>query len=416
MDHELGEQWVVFDAHDGSPFEAGVHAHPRACRLDPLLERSGARQEIDRILRIETHLDRMTTGSEPFRAPRHRQRRATRDLELPPDEIEPERRLRDRVLHLEPRVHLEKIEPALGVEQELDRPGANVFHGSRRRDCRLSHSPAQRRVERRARSLLDDLLVPPLDAAFALEEMDRVAVPVREDLELDVPGSSEELLQVNPVVSERGRGDPTPLRESARQLRRGLDPRHALAAPARGRLDQDRKPDLLRGAGERLVVAGVFIRSGDDRHPRRAHAGARPKLVRHLFDRGRRRADPREASLFDGAPELRALGEETVPRMNGVRPGCARGLQDPRDRQVRFGDGTRSQGDGAVGAPGVDRGCVVFRKHRDRLDPHLARRPEHPDRDLAAVGDEDPPEGRTVFAQRRRPRVRAGCCHASFAG
>src|SRR5438552_7069755 len=82
------------------------------------------------------------------------------------------------------RVHLEKIEPALGVEQELDRPGANVFHGSRRRDCRLSHSPAQRRVERRARSLLDDLLVPPLDAAFALEEMYRVAVPVREDLEL----------------------------------------------------------------------------------------------------------------------------------------------------------------------------------------------------------------------------------------
>ena len=298
---------------------------------------------------------------------------------------------------------MEALAPA-----DVDRPGANVFHGSRRRDCRLSHSPAQRRVERRARSLLDDLLVPPLDAAFALEEMDRVAVPVREDLELDVPGSSEELLQVNPVVSERGRGDPTPLRESARQLRRGLDPRHALAAPARGRLDQDRKPDLLRGAGERLVVAGVFIRSGDDRHPRRAHAGARPKLVRHLFDRGRRRADPREASLFDGARELRALGEETVTGMNGLRPGCARGLQDPRDRQIRFGDGTRSQRDGAVGAPRMDRGCVVFRIHRDRLDPHLARRPEYPDRDLAAVGDEQTADhpgaaGATVCPASRSP-------------
>src|SRR5207237_10355779 len=113
----------------------------------------------------------------------------------------------------------------------------------------FSPRAAQRRVERRARSLLDDLLVPPLDAALALEEMDRVAVPVREDLEFDVPGSSEELLQVNRVVSERGPGDPTPLRESGRQVRRGLDPRHSFAAPARGRLDQDRKSDLLRGVG-----------------------------------------------------------------------------------------------------------------------------------------------------------------------
>src|SRR5438552_9003592 len=44
------------------------------------------------------------------------------------------------------RVHLEKIEPALGVEQELDRPGANVFHGSRRRDCRLSQDRKSTRL------------------------------------------------------------------------------------------------------------------------------------------------------------------------------------------------------------------------------------------------------------------------------
>jgi CDP-diacylglycerol--glycerol-3-phosphate 3-phosphatidyltransferase len=37
----------------------------------------------------------------------------------------------------------------------------------------------------------------------------------------------------------------------------------------------------------------------------------------------------------------------------------------------------------------VQRSAVGLRIHRDRADPELAQRPEDPDRDLAAVGDQD---------------------------
>jgi hypothetical protein len=46
-------------------------------------------------------------------------------------------------------------------------------------------------VETYGGGLLDDLLVSALDGAVALEQMDNIAVLVREHLELDVAGPTE---------------------------------------------------------------------------------------------------------------------------------------------------------------------------------------------------------------------------------
>jgi len=46
--------------------------------------------------------------------------------QLERDEIEPGDHLRDRMLHLEPGVHLEEEEVAVAVENELDRAGTDV--------------------------------------------------------------------------------------------------------------------------------------------------------------------------------------------------------------------------------------------------------------------------------------------------
>ena len=58
------------------------------------------------------------------------------------------------------------------------------------------------------RGLLDDLLVPALNGAVPLVKMENVAVGVREDLDLDVPGLADVLLEEDALVAEGGEGLP----------------------------------------------------------------------------------------------------------------------------------------------------------------------------------------------------------------
>ena len=80
------------------------------------------------------------------------------------------------MLDLEARVHLEEEELAGRREQELDGAGALVADRLAGHDRGLAERVAQRAGDGRARRLLDDLLVPALDRALALIEVDHPAV------------------------------------------------------------------------------------------------------------------------------------------------------------------------------------------------------------------------------------------------
>ena len=71
-------------------------------------------------------------------------------------------------------------------DKELDRAGARVVGRFRERDRRFRQRRAQFGRHARRRSLLDHLLVPPLQRAVALEQMHHVAVGIAEHLHLDV--------------------------------------------------------------------------------------------------------------------------------------------------------------------------------------------------------------------------------------
>jgi biotin carboxylase len=60
--------------------------------------------------------------------------------------------------------------------------------------------------DRYGRRFLDELLVPPLDRALALAEVDDVALGVAQDLELDVARLDHALLDVERAVAERRLG------------------------------------------------------------------------------------------------------------------------------------------------------------------------------------------------------------------
>src|SRR4029077_5401625 len=125
-------------------------------------------------------------------------------------------------------------------------PGVHVVDRARRRDGGLPHAAPQVLVEHDGRGLLDELLVAPLDRALPLAELPDVAARVAEDLELDVPGLLEALLEVHLRVPEglSRRGAPR-LVSPGEAARVAGDPHAAPAAPGRG-LEDHGVPGLLR--------------------------------------------------------------------------------------------------------------------------------------------------------------------------
>ena len=225
------------------------------------------------------------------------------------------------MLDLEARVHLEEVEAPVGVEEELDRARADVADGARRGAPRLGPWRARSvGVESAGLGrLLDDLLVPPLDAALALEEVHDVAGAVAEDLELDVAAALEQPLEIDRAVAEGGLGDAAPLGERRRQVLGAVHARHPLSAAAGRGLDEERKADplrLRREAPRRRRAPGAS-RARRERPPASIAARGRSLPPISSIAAGGGPTQSRPAAV-DGPREGRVLREEAVARMDGV--------------------------------------------------------------------------------------------------
>src|SRR5690606_26416771 len=159
----------------------------------------------------------------------------------------------DRVLDLDPGVHLDEVEASVLV-QELERAGAAVADADAGLGADLADLRALLFGDAGRGRFLDHLLVAALHRAVALAQVDRVALAVGQHLDLDVARVLEELLHVDHVVAERGAGFGAGGGDRVGQ--RGLGVHHAHAAPAAaaGRLDDHRVADLARDAQVLVVV------------------------------------------------------------------------------------------------------------------------------------------------------------------
>ena len=117
--------------------------------------------------------------------------------------------------------------------------------------ARLVFSSSKRR-----RRLLDDLLVAALDRAFALAQIDDVAMLVAQHLDFDVARIDDEFLDEDAVIAEGRLGFGLGAGEAFLHFGFRIGDAHALAAAAGGGLDHHRIADLA-GDLHRLV-----------RHPR----------------------------------------------------------------------------------------------------------------------------------------------------
>ena len=148
------------------------------------------------------------------------------------------------MLDLDACVHLDEVERAAAVEQELDRACVLVPHSAGDPKRRVGQGGPLYGVDGRRRTFLEQLLTAPLQGALSLEEVHQVPVRVSEHLDLDVSCVDEHLLDVHGVVTEGRARLHRRLADQIGELALVPGRADAATAAARRSLEQDRIADL----------------------------------------------------------------------------------------------------------------------------------------------------------------------------
>jgi hypothetical protein len=150
------------------------------------------------------------------------------------DQVETGDLLGDGVLDLQAGVHLheEPVVRPVARDDELDGARTGVAAGPGGGAGGGAHRRTLPRGEQWRRGLLDDLLVPALQRALPLAEVDHVAVGVGQDLDLDVPRGGDQALDEQGVVAERAARLAPGRREGVSEGVGTVDLPHALPAAA----------------------------------------------------------------------------------------------------------------------------------------------------------------------------------------
>src|SRR5580704_8531231 len=240
---EFRDHRIVKYRHLGARVYAGVVAYAGPARPSQRVDPAWRGRETSRgILSIDAALDRPSALTQILLA--KGQRRAGRDLNLRLDQVHSRDHLGYCMLDLDAGVHFEEIKIAIGVGQELDRPGAKVAHRLRGLDCDLAHRATHRGGNEGRGRLLDDFLMAALDGAFALEDVHCFACTIGKHLEFDMARAAEKLLDVQAGVAEGRLRLATNRAERRGQLGLFLDEAQTLAAAASRRLEHNRIANL----------------------------------------------------------------------------------------------------------------------------------------------------------------------------
>ena len=175
------------------------------------------------------------------------ERLARGDQDLALDQVDVGHDLGDGVLDLDARIDLDEVEARPSRRRPGTRPSRHCHsaRGGRAATAASQIACADFRIEVVRRRDLDDLLVPALNRAVALVKMNEVAVPVAQNLHLDVLGLADELLDEDVGNAEgRARLAPRLVERGVERVGR-LDHAHAAAAASHRRLDDDREAERL---------------------------------------------------------------------------------------------------------------------------------------------------------------------------
>lgn len=235
-----------------------------AVDLDP----TGVRLEVlTRVLGGDTALNSKTpSGDAVLGEAELGERGAGGDLDLGGDDVDARDLLGDGVLDLDAGVDLDEVVPVLLVDEELCGAGVAVADRLGEPHGVVEHGVADLGGQVLGRGDLDDLLVPPLDGAVTLVQVDDVAMVVTEQLHLDVLGLVQEALDEDCAVAEGGLCLGRGALEVLLQRFLVADHTHATTTTTVGGLDDDWEAILVGEALDLLELLHCALCSGDDRH------------------------------------------------------------------------------------------------------------------------------------------------------
>ena len=296
------------------------------------------------------------------------------------------------MLDLEAGVHLDEVEGAGVLDQELHRAGARIADGAREPDGGFTHLRAQRAGQAGGGRLLDDLLVAALDRAVPVQQVQHRAMRIGQHLHLDMARPGDIALQQQRAVAEGRGGLALRGRERAGQVLRALDDAHSAPAAAGRRLDQHRIADLLRRFRQPLRRCVGFVIARHEGHLRIGCDLLCGAFRPHRPYRFRRRADEDQPGARHALGELGVFGEEAVAGMHRLRAGAPGRVDQRVDVEIARLRARRADAHALIRCPDMGRAGIRFGMDGGDMQPHASGGGGDAAGDLAAIGDQQPPE------------------------
>ncbi len=246
------------------------------------------------------------------------------------------------------------VVPRVGVEQELEGAEAVVADRLGHLHGRRGEPGAQALGQAGAGRDFDQLLIAPLDGAFALPQMADAAGAVAGYLDLEVARTRHQPLHVHVGVAEgRSRfGLASPIRLV--QFVEAPHRAHPAAASAGDRLDHHRAAVAQRS--QKLPASlktGRTRGAGQQWHSDALRQRPRAHLVAEQLEDLRPRADELDPFLCRAAGEAGVFAEKAVAGMDGVASGRFRDRHDLFDVEIGGGAGAGERA-GLVGLAGME--------------------------------------------------------------
>ena len=188
--------------------------------------------------------------------PKFLERDAGRNLHLGLHNVHAGDFLGHGVLNLHTRIHLDEDVVALLIHEELHGASALVVDVLAELYGIGTDAVTQLRIQRGGRGDLDDLLVAALHGAVTLEEVNDVALGVRQNLHLDVLGLDDGRLKIDVPIAECCLCLAGSLSTLGLELGLVLDETHAASAATGDGLDKYRKGEVLGVTSQYIGVRG----------------------------------------------------------------------------------------------------------------------------------------------------------------
>ncbi|VTR67869.1 hypothetical protein DESC_640023 [Desulfosarcina cetonica] len=293
------------------------------------------------------------------------------------------------MFHLQPGVHLQKIELPVVVKDEFHGTGVDIAGLTRQAAGHFAHSCPGFGIQGHGRGLLDDFLVTALDRAFALAQVNGVAMGIGHHLDFDMARGRDIAFDEDGVIAKGLEGFLLADLQGRCQVLGALHRAHALAASTGRRFEQDRIAHL-GGHGLRLRIT----RKGLDVAGYGGNAGLDGQLlgcdlVAQAGDHRTGGADEGDAGGGHSVGESRVLGEKTIARMNGLAARILGDLENFFFVEIRFRRPGPAQRHGLVGLGHMQAAEIGIRIDRHGADAQALAGLHHTDGDFATIGNQD---------------------------